>query len=79
MDLVVVCLLLGKVKSKTMGFPILAFLLIVKSGQFLTISFCYSRDKIEYWNELCPCTGRPNSAAMCKQKNPQAVQKSVVS
>ena len=41
--------------------------------------FCYSRDKIEYWNELCPCTGRPNSAAMCKQKNPQAVQKSVVS
>jgi len=37
------------------------------------------KDKIEYWNELCPCTGRPNSAAMCKQKNPQAVQKSVVS
>jgi len=38
-----------------------------------------NKDKIEYWNELCPCTGRPLSTAFCKQKNPQAVQKSVVS
>jgi len=37
------------------------------------------KDKIEYWTELCPCSGRPTSAAMCRQKNPQAVQKSVVS
>jgi len=38
-----------------------------------------NKDKMEYWTEMCPCTGRPNSAAFCKQKNPQAVQKSVVS
>jgi len=27
----------------------------------------------EYWDNLCPCTGRPLSAALCRQPDPQIV------
>ena len=32
----------------------------------------------EYWDELTPCTGRPLSAALCRQPDPQIVSSSAL-
>lgn len=32
----------------------------------------------QYWDELTPCTGRPLSAALCRQPDPQIVSSSAL-
>ena len=42
-------------------------------------SYCnFSRDTMEYWTKLVPCTGRPLSAALHQQQDVQCVTKAIV-
>merc|ERR1719273_340370 len=40
---------------------------------------CYAHKvSMDFWKNMAPCTGRPLSSAMCKCKNPEALQPSIL-